>query len=399
MIRSNMNSDLAKGYRIEIYPSESQKIQIDAILDLYRFVYNWALTKQNESYRNNNGYIQYFEMMKLFKEYRNNLDNVWLKKILVHTASFALKDADIAFTRFFKKISGYPKFKPKKNRYQSFKVRGDMHRIHFKGNYVSFENLERSDKWVYCGRNHHIPKEESKYYNVIISTDGYGKYFLSVTIEEKDKGYIIDNPNDPIGIDLGLKHLMTLDDGTVYDLPDTKSWENRISKIKRRVNRRRKIYNEQRAIAKSEGSNIPEKSKSLQKAETRLKRCYQKISNKNKNAIYESAKDIISRHPSAIVMENTRVKEIVANNKYISRFASSLLFYTTREIMEYKCKKNDIIFILADKDFPSSQICSCCGHKQKMPLSKRVYKCPSCGIDIDRDVNAAINLRNLAYSQ
>ena len=140
------------------------------------------------------------------------------------------------------------------------------------------------------------------------------------------------------------------------------------------------------------------KSKNLQKLETLILKQHQKISNVRINNIHQATTKLIKLNPSAIIIEDLNIKGMM-KNKHLSKAVADCAFYEIRRQLEYKCKWNNIKLIVADRWYPSSKICSCCGNKKtKLSLSERTYICECCGTVIDRDYNASLNLKNLAYN-
>ena len=151
---------------------------------------------------------------------------------------------------------------------------------------------------------------------------------------------------------------------------------------------------EQAKKTKTKSRDIP-KSKNMLKRESKLRKTYRKISNIKKNERYHIANEIIKKNPRAVVMEGLNVTGML-KNRFLAASIHNSGFYEFRILMQEKCEVNDINFIVADQWFPSSKKCSCCGNiKRDLKLSDRTYRCDACGAVIDRDINAAINLRDL----
>lgn len=402
MKRSKVEERFARGYTIEIYPTQEQINKLEHIFDLYRFVYNWALGKQIEARTNTGSFIAFIDMCKEFHDFRNDPNNEWIKDILLMTARFAIKQVDRACFSYANGQNKYPKFKLKRNNYKSFHVRGEEDRLRFKDGYVHFEGLDRNE-WIYCGE-HHIPNTDNiRYRDVTISTNGYGKYFLSTTVEITIP--IIQQPlNEPIGIDMGIRNMMYCSDGTIYTLPDTSKYEKRKQRLDRQLGKARERIAKETVKLKGQSKTktvpmdyIPKKSKTTLKRQEKYEKTCKRISNINKNAIYEAVNDIIKKSPSIIVIEDLKVNEM-RESKYLSKKSkSNIMFYFIRKQLEYKANQKGIDVKVADMYYPSSQICHNCGSMKYMPLKYKRYICPVCGINVDRDFNAAINLRNLAY--
>ena len=197
------------------------------------------------------------------------------------------------------------------------------------------------------------------------------------------------NKTEPVGIDLGIKTLMVCSNGMNFKRVKMKKQNKKLKRFQRRASR----YYERMMKAKS---SI--KSKNLQKLETLILKQHQKISNIRINNIHQATTKLIKLNPSAIIIEDLNIKGMM-KNKHLSKTVADCAFYEIRRQLEYKCKWNNIKLIVADRWYPSSKICSCCGNKKtKLSLSERTYICECCGTVIDRDYNASLNLKNLAYN-
>ena len=389
MKKCNANTDYLVGYKVKLYPTESEKRRLNELIDLYRYTYNWALANIQSYYNISDSTLPINDACKLFAEKRNSKEFEWLQGIPINTARHAIMSAYASYSIFFKKKARYPKFKSKKDSKKYFKIRGE--RIYFYGDFVGFEGLGRNHR-ILC-KNHSVPTGDNiRYYNCSINFDGYN-YWLCLSVEIIKYPLMPILEDEPIGIDLGLRKLATLSDGTVYKLPNTDKYIKRMKKLQRQVNknyrRRLNIANQ----AKTKLENV-EKSKNMIKCNEKLRQVIDRISNIRHTYISTMTRDIVNKHPSTIVLETLNVKGML-KNKYLARHISDSMFSTIAHQLEYKCKEYGIPIMYADRFFPSSQICSCCGNRHNIGRSE-IYKCPVCGNELDRDLNAAINLKNLA---
>lgn len=384
------NADIEKlyGYKIKLYPTDNQKERLNILIDLYRYVYNWTISTIEEYYAFSDLLIPINDACSLFAKKRNAEGNEWLKAIPINTARHAIMSAYASYSMFFKKKSRHPKYKTKKNSKKYFKIRGE--RIYFRGDKVGFEGLGKREN-IECGNHNYIPVgPDIKYYNCTVVFDGYD-YWLCVCVEMIDP--IIHNKTEEvIGIDLGLRQLATLSDGTVYKLPDISTYTKREKKLSRQINKNYRRRLEQANQAKTKLDEIP-KSKNMLKANKALKKAKDRSKNIRHSYISNMTTEIVNKYPSTIVLEDLNVNSML-KNKYLAHDISESMFATIRRQLEYKCKNAGIQIVYADRFFPSSQICSGCGNRQRIG-TKKEYICPICGLRIDRDLNAAINLRNL----
>lgn len=262
---------------------------------------------------------------------------------------------------------------------KSFHVRHDRmtfgdHRVH----------IEKIGKVLYH-TNYDIPKQE-KYTNPTCSYDG--KYWYISFGIEYDENQAIEHTDESIGIDLGVKHLATLSN---QDKPI-----KNINKIKRVISLKKKLKRKQRQVSRKylmnkENDNFI-KTQNITKLEKEIRLIHRKLTNIRDNHIHQTTSMIVNQMPKRVVMEDLNIQGMM-KNKHLSEAIQEQKLYEFIRQMKYKCEWNDIEFIRADRWYPSSKKCSSCGHIHKeLRLSDRTYHCQVCGLVIDRDKNAAINL-------
>lgn len=244
---------------------------------------------------------------------------------------------------------------------------------------------------IYTGLNY--ISDDEKIYDVVLSTDGYDNYFLSFS---RKNNYIFqdDNQSNPIGIDVGIRNMITTSDGKFYHLSDTKRLEKIAGRRQRRVSKLQRKYLDISIHTRTKYDEI-EKSKNYIKASIYANKVYKKIHNKRRNDIHQATRDIINNNPSKIVIEDISVMDIMAHSLWMKKYSPQMMFYEIHKQIIYKAEERGIEVVKAAKDYPSSQICSNCGYRHKI-YGNHMFVCPNCGLKIDRDINAAINLRNLA---
>ena len=384
-----------KGYRYEIKPTDEQKEKINKYISLYRYVYNWAIDLQEQLYddylheKSSKRFYSYFDLTMKYTELVNSKGMEWLKELPIGTARKALKSVINAYNMFFKNLNRKPKYKSKKRSPKSFRTRQE--RCYITNNMVQIEGFGKNafDLRFDTGFD-----RSTKIINPQVSIDTTGRYWFSFSVQQKCISLFAPETK-AIGIDLGVRQTFALSTGEVFNQPDTKRLERRLNRIKNHVNRdiNRRFTESQRTKTKYE--DIP-KSKRSQKRELKMNKLFAKIHN-IKNTFYDTViKNITDRNPSAIVMEDIRVKNLMYNKKFMAKPMSSVSFYSIITKMRNKCNYRSIRFIQADRRYPSTQLCSNCGSIKKM-YSLHTYKCPVCGMVEDRDINAAKNLEFLAY--
>lgn len=390
----NINSNNVRGFKVKLYPTDEQKSILQIHMSLFRFVYNWALNESNNYFNENKVYIGKTELMKRFAELRNQTE--WLQDIPLHSARLAIAHLDFGYKKFFKHDARHPRFKSKKNIVQKVHYRNESYAFNLDDNSVRIPGFKRGER-ILC-KNHNIPPSSSGYYNCTITFDGIN-YWLSVNTEIDLSNKLIQSSEyqEAIGIDVGIKKFAQLSDGTVYQPPKIlKTIDKRVRKQQSRLS---KMKNRRIIKARQEKTNLDEIPLTKNEAKLQEDNINLRIRRKNimKSFLHQSTSEIANKYPSRIVMENLDISSFInrkskKNNKSDIYHAN---WYKFREILKYKSEERGIDFILADRCFPSSQICSNCGNIRK--TSNREYICHECGFRIDRDLNAAINLSRIAY--
>lgn len=287
----------------------------------------------------------------------------------------AVKDACDSYKRFFKGLSGKPKFKSRKRSKKSFYH--DNVKLKVKDN-----KLVKIEKIGWIKTNEQLPIGV-KYSNPRISYDN--KYwYLSVGIEQEEIQEELTNVS--LGIDLGLKNSATCSDGTIYkNINKTyvvRKTEKKLKRLQKQVSRK---------YEKNKKGKEYVKTKNIIKLEKQIQQTHRRLANIRNNYLHQTTTSIVKTKPYRIVIEDLTVSNMM-KNKHLSDAIRKQGFYEFRRQLEYKCNFRGIELVIADRFYPSSKTCSQCGKiKKDLKLSDRVYKC-SCGLVIDRDLNASINL-------
>ena len=378
-----------------LIPNNKQKTKLFQSAGVARFAYNWTLNTEQENYKNGGSFLSDNELRKQFTKLKMAKEYKWLNDYSNNITKQSIKDACLAYKRFFKGQSSFPKFKSKRKSKPSFYV--DTDKIQFTDTHVKLEKLTLSRKknkqkfnWIKLAEKNKVPTN-SKYINPRITFDGIN-WWISVGIEYNDS---IEIPtNEGIGIDLGIKDLAICSD---IDKPYKNI--NKTQKIKKLKKKKRRL---QRQISKKylinkKGESYC-KTSNIIKAEKKLLKLNHRLTNIRHNYLHQVTTEIINRKPKFIVLEDLNVIGMM-KNKHLSEAVAEQCFYEFYRQIEYKSLWNNIKFIVADRFYASSKICSCCGAiKNDLKLSDRIYKCEKCNNIIDRDKNASINLMNYGKS-
>ena len=377
---------MIKVIKIQLLPNNKQKTKLFQLAGVARFAYNWAIAKERENYSNGNKFLSDFELRKEFTLLKKQNEYIWLNDYSNNITKQAIKDACKAYKNFFKRVSKFPKFKSKKRNKPAFFQ--DSIKLKFSETHVKLEKISnrRELNWIKLAEYSRIPLGV-KYFNPRITFDGL-KWWISVGIEIENSLEIPNN--NGIGIDLGIKNLAICSDGNIY---------KNINKISKIIKIQKKKHRLQRKISrkyiKNKRGGSYKKTSNIIKSERKLLKINQRLTNIKKNYIHQITTEIINRKPRFITVEDLNVIGMM-KNKHLSKAIHEQCLYEFRKLLEYKCKWNNIELRIADRFYPSSKTCNCCGKiKKDLKLSDRIFKC-ECGYIADRDFNASLNLRDKA---
>ena len=383
---------MVKAIKVMLIPNNVQQTKLFQYAGASRFAYNWALAREKENYEKGGRFIPDTEPRKEFTRLRNSDEYAWLLNVSNNVTKQAIKDACSAYKNFFKGLQRYPRFKAKKKSMPKFYQ--DNIKIQFRDTHVKFEGFSfsrRANKqklnWVKLAEHGRIPTD-AKYRNPRVSFDGLN-WWISVCVEFPD---CRDRSNhDGIGIDLGIKDLAICSDGNTYKNINKSQTVKKLEKCKRRLQRSvsRKYEHNKKGGSYCKTNNIVKKEKLLLKVNHRL-------ANIRKDYLNQTTSEIVNRKPRFICIEDLNVSGMI-KNRHLSKAVQNQGFFEFRKQLEYKCNDRGIQLIVADRFYPSSKRCSCCGKiKKDLRLSDRTYKC-ECGNVIDRDFQASLNLK--AYGE
>ena len=360
--------------KVRLYPNEIQEQKLWQSVGTARFIYNWTLAKQEENYKNGGKFISDGVLRKEITQLKKN-ELSWLNEVSNNIAKQAVKDACDAYKRFFKGLSDKPRFKTKKRSKKSFY--NDNVKLNVKDN--KLVNIEKIG-WIKT--NEQLPIGV-KYSNPRISYDN--KYwYISVGIEQEENQEELTDIS--LGIDLGLKDLAICSDGTVYKNINKTYMVRKIEKRLKRLQKQVSIKYE-----KNKKGKEYVKTKNIIKLEKQIQQVHRRLANIRNNYLHQTTTNIVKTKPYRVVIEDLAVSDMM-KNKHLSDAIRKQGFSEFRRQLEYKYNFRGIKFVVADRFYPSSKSCSQCGKiKKDLKLKDRVYKC-SYGLNIDRDLNASINL-------
>jgi putative transposase len=353
-----------KGLKVKLYPTKNQIEMLENHFDGYRFAYNLALEYKQHLYKYHKINVSGFDLQNELFEVRKESD--WLIRCKAECIRDAGLNVDKAYKKFFKG-NGYPKFKSKKGEqsftaYQSINCKDN--KLSFYKNKIKFKTSEKYSELL----------ETHKIKQCTFKKDLCGDYWATLLIDTEDTKSLPKSDN-VVGIDLGIKDLIITSEGEVFE--NKKFLQNSYYKLRRL----------QRKFAKTKKG-----SKNREKLRIKIAKLNRKIC-RQKEHYYHQVTNQIIRDNQTIVMETLGVKDMLEQKK-LSRQISYASWGLLTQMLEYKCKWYGRELIKINQYYPSSKTCSGCGNvKETLLLSERIYKCDNCGLEIDRDKNAAKNIK------
>lgn len=382
---------MKKAYKIEIKPTNEQKTKINQTIGVSRFIYNFYIDHNKEVYEKEKRFVSGMEFSKwLNNEYiSKNQDKNWIKDVSSKATKQSIMNGEKAFKKFFKDESGFPRFKKKKDQdVKAYFPKNNKTDWKVQRHRINIPTLG----WMRLKEFGYVPV------NSIIKSGTVSqkadRYYVSILVEEEikqNKGTY----SKGIGIDLGLKEFATYNNGlTKKNINKT----SRVKKVEKRLKREQRGLSRKYESLKTRNKSINKKGgtatkQNIQKQVVKVQKLHQRLTNIRIDYINKIVNELIEQKPSFITIEDLNVNGMM-KNKHLAKVIAEQKFYEFRMKLISKAKQNNIEIRIADRWYPSSKTCSCCGKiKKDLKLSDRIYKC-ECGLEIDRDKNAAINLAN-----
>ena len=366
---------MLKAYKYRLYPNKQQIELLEKHFGCARHVYNWALSERKAHYEQTKTTLSQRDLQDQIVVSKKT-DRPWLTEVNSQSLLAALINLDTAFKRFFRKEAQFPRFKSKYSGWQSFQCPQHV-KVDFDDNKISLPKIP--------GIRAVLHREfAGQIKTVTVKRSPSGKYFASVLVDdgkELPAAAAVDQ-NKTLGLDVGINHYLIDSDGTKTDNP--KHLNVALRHLKR----------EQRKLArKKKGSN------NRQRQKLTVAKIHEKIVNKRNDFIHQlTAKLIDKNHASSFAVEDLNIKGMVYNKK-LARVIADCGWSRFVDALRYKCEWSGKNLLMIDRFAPSSKTCSHCGYKTlSLPLSVRQWQCPACKTEHDRDINAAINIKQFALA-
>ena len=380
---------MKRAYKIEINPTDEQMFKIQQTIGVSRFVYNLYIARNKEIYEKEGKFVSGMEFSKwLNNEYiPNNQEMNWLKEVSSKATKQAIMNGDKAFKDFFKKAKGFPRFKKKKN--QDVKA-------YFPKNNKTDWTIERHRVkiptlgWVRLKEFGYIPINSIVKRGTV--SQKADRYYVSILVEE-DYKEVSKSINEGVGIDLGIKDFAICSDGNKFkNINKTYNVKKLEKKLKREQRRLSRKYESLKIRNKNIKEGRPTRQ-NIQKQVVKVQKLHKRLTNIRTDYINKTVAKIVEQKPSYVTIEDLNVKGMM-KNKHLSKAVAQQKFFEFKTKLTVKCKEKNIELRIVDRFYPSSKTCSQCGKvKKDLKLSNRIYKC-DCGLSVDRDLNASINLKN-----
>lgn len=371
---------MLKAIKIRIYPNKTQTTQINKLLGCYRVVYNNCLTLKINKYKEDKTSLNLKQLSDYFHNTLTKSEEYnWLNEQNTKVLKQAMINMLEAYKRFFdgKGKVGFPKYKSKHDNKLScrFPLEAISKRNNYDSGKLSLANIKNikfkcSDKY-----KDYLIKHKDGIRSATLSKTKSGDYYLSILVNGSiDK--VLPKTDCVIGIDLGVKDFVITSEGEVFDnLHFHKKNENKIKRLQRQLSR------------KVKGSN------NRNKARVRLAKVFEKQTNRKQNYLHYISNSLLNEN-QVIVMEDLNVSSLLKNHN-LAKSIQEMSFGELRRMIEYKCRWYGRELVIINRFYPSSKLCNVCGFKKKdLSLHDRSWICPHCGSEHDRDLNAALNIRD-----
>ena len=377
---------MLKSFKTEINPTEEQKARIRRTIGTCRYVYNFYLGHNKALHDNGEKFMtgKSFSLWLNNEYIPNNPDKTWIREVYSKAVKKSIEDGCTAFTRFFKHQSDFPKFKKKgKSDVKMYFVRNNPKDCQCERHRLKIPTLG----WVRIKEKGYIPTTKDGYMirSGTVSVKA-SRFYVSVLVEIPDVN-IDNNSNEGIGIDLGLKDLAIVSNGKTYRNINKSAGLKKLEK--QLIREQRSLSRKYENLKKGESTQRA----NIQKQKLKVQKLHHKMDNIRTDYINKTIAEIVKTKPSYITIEDLNVKGMM-KNRCLSKAVASQKFYEFRTRLKAKCDENGIELRVADRFYPSSKTCHHCGSVRKnLKLSDRIYRC-ECGYVADRDLNAALNLKD-----
>lgn len=369
---------MLKAYKYKIKPTHQQQELLSKFFGCTRYIYNWGLNAKTSAYKENGKAINYLQLAKELTTLKQQQDHEWLNECTTEALQQSLRSLDNAFTLFFRKKAKYPRFKSKKHTRDTVKF---IKSVHF-----DFENwtvkLPKLGKVVLC-ENRTFDQSTCKQGTCTVSKDHCGTYWCVITVDDLQpkptKAKLV--KDNAVGIDLGIKDYAILSDGTKFTNP------KHLEKAQRNLAHLQKVF-----------ARKCKDSKNHERMRIKVSKCHRSITNQRNDFLHKLSTHLV-RNYDVICLEDLNVKGMEQNH-HLARAIQGAAWSEFVRQLEYKSEWYGKNLLFIGRFEPSSKLCHKCGYINKeLQLKDREWVCPVCGEKLDRDINAAMNIKEIAFDK
>lgn len=362
---------LIKAYKFRLYPNKEQQSTLNRWIGGSRWIWNYMLDLNKKKYEEDKKFVFYIEMNNMLPSLKSSEETCWLTELPSQVLQQKCQDLGNSIGVSFKrKDQGFPRFKSKKTDESGIRFPQGW-KIH--GNRINLPKL----KGIKFNQHREI---EGKMTSCTVTRDKCGDWWISILTAHEPSTLKDVDPAKSVGIDVGLKEFAVTSDGEIIKNP------RYLKKSEKRLKQR------QRAVSRSQkGSNNKERDR------VRLAKTHRKVARQRKDFINKFVASIVKTN-DIVCVEDLNITGMKKNHR-LAKSIGDVSWGHMYNRLEQKLTEEGKMLIKIDQFAPSSKTCSCCGAKQDMPLNVRKYKCGHCGLELDRDFNAALNIRNWALRQ
>ncbi len=363
---------MLKAIKIRIYPSDEQKQFINRQLGCCRVVYNSCLAYRRDKYEKEGISITSSQSINYIVELKKERE--WLKEVHSKVLQQSVMDMNSSYKNFFEGRCGFPKFKSKKDYEQKCRFPKDAF-IGVRGNRIDLIKSLKDIHFKCSVRDErYLNKNQDRVHSLTLTRNKVGQYYLSVLVDKQIEPK--QSVNSVVGIDLGIKDFVITSEGQVFEnLHFKKSETNKLKRLQKQLSRKQP------------------NSKNREKARIKLAKLNQKIRNKKLHYLHQVSNQLVSEN-QIICIEDLNVKGMMRNHN-LAESIQEMNFGEFKNLLVYKCLQYGRQLVFIERFYPSSKTCHCCGYVNKsLKLSDRQWVCPECNSVIDRDLNAAMNIKD-----
>ena len=369
---------MLKAYKYKIKPNQQQEELLSKFFGCVRYIYNWGLEMKTSTYKQNGKAVGYMQLAKELTKLKQDNEHQWLNECTTEALQQSLRCLDKAFTSFFRKKTNYPRFKSKKYTRDSVKF---INNVHF-----DFDNwtvkLPKLGK-VRMRKNRTFDQSTCKQGTCTVSKDHCGTYWCVITVDDLQpkptKTKLV--KDNAIGVDLGIKDYAILSDGTKFTNP------KHLEKAQKNLAHLQKVF-----------ARKSKDSKNHERMRIKVAKCHRSITNQRNDFLHKLSTHLV-RNYDVICLEDLNVKGMEQNH-HLARAIQGASWGEFVRQLEYKSEfyGKNVLFI--GRFEPSSKLCHKCGYiNQELQLKDREWICPVCGEHLDRDINAAVNIKEIAFDK